>query len=344
MAVGETTSESSSKSPRRWLRFFRELEGPSRPLWRPLGGLALGLILLAVSSRGIDTTHLLTGLRQADPVWIGLSLLLILLTTALKAVRWRDLFSKDHRPGLLPLGKALLIGQLVNALVPSRAGDLARVYLIGARERAGKATVLGTVALEKLLDLTLLLICAGLASALAPLPPWLDVSLLAMAIAGLLLLFAAMVLPRQKVLGWLKRRANSLPWDLEERLTGTLERMLGGLTCLRSPSQATPICIESAAVWALAAGTNLVLFWAFDLNLPPGAALWLLVLLQVGVAPPSSPGRVGVFHALTVVGLSTFGVDRASALVYGTTLHALVYLPQVVLGSAAALSSVWGGG
>lgn len=344
MAVGETTSESSSKSPRRWLRFFREIESPSRLLWRPLGGLALGLILLAVSSRGIDATHLLTGLRQANSVWIGLSLLLVLLTTALKAVRWRDLFSKDHRPGLLPLGRALLIGQLVNALVPSRAGDLARIYLIGARERAGKATVLGTVALEKLLDLTLLLICAGLASALAPLPSWLDMSLAGVAIAGLSLLIATLALPRRSDLAWLKRQAARLPWDLGKWLEVTLKRMLGGMTRLQSLSKATPICIESAAIWALAAGTNLALFWAFDLNLPPGAALWLLVLLQVGVAPPSSPGRVGVFHALTVVGLSTFGVDRASALVYGTTLHALVYLPQVVLGSAAALSSVWGGG
>jgi len=94
-------------------------------------------------------------------------------------------------------------------------------------------------------------------------------------------------------------------------------------------------CGWSVVIWTLATVTNGLLFWAFDLHLPVGAALLLLVLLHVGVAPSSSLGGLGVFHAIAVVSLAPFGVDRSSGLAYATVLHAVVYLPQVVLGALA---------
>jgi len=67
----------------------------------------------------------------------------------------------------------------------------------------------------------------------------------------------------------------------------------------------------------------------------------LLTLLHLGMAPPSSPGRLGVFHALTVVSLQPFDVDRASGLAYATVLHAVVYGPQVLLGVLALALGRW---
>ena len=86
---------------------------------------------------------------------------------------------------------------------------------------------------------------------------------------------------------------------------------------------------------------GLTLFQAFGLRLSAGAALYLLVVLHVGVAPPSTPGKLGVFHALTVLGLGLLGVDRTTGLAYSAVLHALVYLPQIVLGAAALVVRHW---
>ena len=92
--------------------------------------------------------------------------------------------------------------------------------------------------------------------------------------------------------------------------------------------------VWSALIWVLAATTNYFLFQAFDLPLSPGAALLLLVALHIGIAPPSSPGRLGVFHAVAVLSLQAFGVEHSLALAYAVVLHLIVYLPQVVPGTA----------
>jgi len=238
-------------------------------------------------------------------------------------------------PGLRRLGKALLVGQLANALLPARVGDVIRAYLAGETGRGNRATALGTIAAEKVFDVLLLLICAGLAAFPGSLPPWLNVSLAGLAAAGLLLFSLAVVLPQRQIMDWMERWARRLPGGIGERFDGVLRQGLTGLAALRDPRMALVACIWSMAIWAMAAATNYLLFWAFDLPLSAGAALLLLVLLHVGVAPPSSPGRLGVFHALTVLGLATFGVDRPSALAYATVLHLIVYLPQIVLGGIA---------
>ena len=296
-------------------------------------GLAAGLVLLAVAARRVEPGQVWAGLAQADPIWVALAFLAVLLTTAAKVGRWRGLFPQAQRPALLPLGRALLVGQLANALLPARVGEVVRAYLAGAGGKVSKATTLGTVAAEKAFDVLFLLIAGGLAAVLTPLPPWLDISLLGLAAGGVLLLILAVAWPERRVLAWSGRWAHRLPWGAGGRLAEALRQGLVGLAALRQPRQAAVACTWSVVIWALAAGTNYLLFRAFDLRLSAGAALLLLVLLHVGVAPPSSPGRLGVFHYLTVLGLRAFGVERSSGLAYATVLHLIVYVPQVIPGA-----------
>jgi hypothetical protein len=56
----------------------------------------------------------------------------------------------------------------------------------------------------------------------------------------------------------------------------------------------------------------------------------LLLVLQIGVAVPSTPGKVGVFQTLAVLTLSLFAVDRALAFSYGLLLYVVVAAPQMI--------------
>jgi uncharacterized membrane protein YbhN (UPF0104 family) len=294
--------------------------------------LVLGLILFAAAARGIELGQVWTGLTRANPTWVALAFLSILLTTVAKIGRWQGLFPRARQPDLLQLGKALLVGQLSNALLPARIGDVVRAYTIDTEEGISKAMILGTVAAEKAFDVLFLLLCGGLVAVLVPLPPWLDVPLTGGMVGAVFLFSLALFGPEQSLPEWVKRRIHRLPWGSGTWLIGVSQRILVGLAALREPQIASVACVWSAVIWALAAGTNYLLFLAFELHLPFVAALLLLVLLHVGVAPPSSPGRLGVFHALTILGLETFEVDRSSGLAYATVLHAIVYLPQIVPG------------
>jgi len=342
---------------------LRSLPGPdagdppaARLATRMLLGAALGLVLVVAVSRGLDLDTVWSDLRNVDALWVGLALLTVLATIAIKVWRWQSLFSGPSRPRLLQLGSALLVGQMLNAILPARLGDLARAHLGGHAGPASRATALGTIAAEKAFDVLFLLVCAGLTALIASLPRWLDASLALTAAVGGTILLVAILLPAERVLGRIEQgiracatssparrpgRVRILSANAAERLLAALRRGLIGLEALRRPRRALSACAWSLPIWALAAGTNYMLFQAFDLELSVGAALSLLTLLHIGMAPPSSPGRLGVFHAVTVVSLQPFHVDRSSGLAYATVLHAVVYGPQVLLGALALALGRW---
>jgi uncharacterized protein (TIRG00374 family) len=302
-----------------------------------VAGLALGLILLKVAARGVSLDQVWSTLARAHPLWVGLAMLSVLLTTAAKVARWRGLFGRARRPGIASLGRALLVGKMANALLPARAGDVLRIYLAGEGRDMAKATVLGTVAAEKAFDVLFLLLCGCLAVAAVPLPAWLNLPLAGGAAGGFLLLVLALAWPQHRIVAWVGRRAQGLPRGLlrgpGRRLAGFMRRALSGLAALREPRMALGACAWSAAAWALAAGTNYALFRAFDLRLSVGAAVFVLVVLYAGVTPPSLPGRLGVFHPLTLLALEVLGVERTLGLAYATALHAIVYSIEIVPGA-----------
>lgn len=300
--------------------------------WSFVLGLPLGVLLLALAAGNVDLAAVREGLARAHSPWIALAFLTVLLTTLGKVARWRQLFSRAQRPGLLPLARALLVGQMANALLPARVGDVARAYLAGADGRTDAAAALGTIAVEKAADLVCLIVAGLLAARTAPLPDWVDWTLFGLAGGGLAVVLAGLVWSEARLTGWMEHRIARLPGSVGTWAPGMLGRLVSGLQALRDPASAGALFAWSAAIWLLAASTNTCLFRAFDLSLSAGAALFLLVVLHVGVAPPSSPGKLGVFHALAVVGLDLLGVDRVLGLAYGAVLHVLVYLPQIVFG------------
>jgi uncharacterized protein (TIRG00374 family) len=298
-------------------------------------GLILGIALLVVAARGIDFAQVGAGIAQADLLWVALAFLAVLLTTAAKIGRWCALFPGEQRPHVLLLGGALLAGQMANALLPARVGDIARAYLAGTEDGAGTATTLGTVAAEKVYDVFFLLLAGALAAGATPLPPWADWGLLTLSGTGLAVILGTLAWSMESIVAWWQRRLARHPGRIGDRVLGLLQRFASGLRSLRSPWIVLRAGAWSAAVWTLAAGTNYLLFLAFGLPLSFGPALLLLVVLHVGVAPPSSPGKLGVFHALVVLSLEFLGVERSLGLAYGALLHAVVYLPQIVLGAVS---------
>ena len=75
-------------------------------------------------------------------------------------------------------------------------------------------------------------------------------------------------------------------------------------------------------------------FVALNLPLSLAAALFLLVVLEIGVAIPSVPGKLGVFHYLCTLALGVFGLEKGEALGYAVLLHFVVFAPPSILGAA----------
>ena len=126
---------------------------------------------------------------------------------------------------------------------------------------------------------------------------------------------------------WLRIAENGLrilPKPAADRWRARLAAALDGLGALRNRRAAVAVWGWTLAVWLVSALTNLLLLAAFGLEPSPRVALFLLVVLQAGVAVPSAPGKIGVFQFLCVLALSVFDVPASVAFGYGVVLYLIV--------------------
>ncbi len=126
--------------------------------------LTAGFVALALWR--VDLGEVAKPLSEANYGWAALALLILLSVRGIQAIRWQLYLAKVGRLPFPSLLGAVLIGNLGNALVPMRAGDLARIQILANRFGISRAGLAATVfVVEGILDgvVFLVLLLLGLA-------------------------------------------------------------------------------------------------------------------------------------------------------------------------------------
>ena len=90
-----------------------------------------------------------------------------------KVVRWQTLLGSAERSGLPMLTRTLLIGYLLNTILPGCVGELAPAGLVARHTRTELGHALSSIVVEKVLDILTSLVLAAVLSLVVPLPEWL---------------------------------------------------------------------------------------------------------------------------------------------------------------------------
>jgi uncharacterized protein (TIRG00374 family) len=311
---------------------------------RTLAILLLTAGLLALFLRGVDAAEVWREMRQARLSLIAAAVLATAVVYVLRALRWQYL--------LQPLGptrfgvafRTTVIGFAASTLLPARAGEVIRPWLLARREGLSPTAAFATIVLERLLDLLTVALLFGVFVLLAPEPRAADprifravrVGALGAALlstAVLLLVFWLAADPAR--LGRLAGRWGArLPGRAGTVLARLVERFAEGLHVVRRPRELAVALALSLPLWmAIAAGIWLTSL-AFDVTLPFSGSFLVMSLLVVGVAVPT-PGAVGGFHAAYRVAATQFyGASDERAVGAGLVLHAVSFVPVTVAGMA----------
>jgi uncharacterized protein (TIRG00374 family) len=262
---------------------------------------------------------------------VALSIACALASLWTRAWRWRYLFpADDEPPGLVP---AIMIGYMANNVLPLRAGEVMRVYVVARRWGRGFWTTLATLIVERVLDGLAVVLILGALVFVIPVPPlfeWAATVLLVVDLLGMAVLVALAVAPAagSRAVAWILRR-----WPRAQRravaAVGTFTR---GLEGVRTPAHAVPLLLWSVAIWALAALSAWAMLRAVNLPLPLVVGWTVLAFVGLGVSIPSAPGYVGVFHVAATWALAIFGVAQATAVGYALLFHASQFVPVTLLG------------
>lgn len=294
-----------------------------------VSGVAILLLL-----QSVDLEQVWTSLAGVKPGFLALALLSVLINTSAKAFRWNVLIGETARGlGIPLLLKTVLVGQMLNYVLPLRIGDFSRAYVVGG-DGSAKIFVFGTVVIEKVIDLLSYALLFLALLFMIPLPAWLDrTSYLSVSLV-LLIFFAGMLVAYRlglirKLLAWLSA---FIPPAVRPYFVQFLEQGTRALQSLFHAPHLFSLLLWTCLIWATALLTNHLTLLAFDLHLPLSASLLILVALLLGIALPSLPGKIGIFEYICVLALSIYGVDSSIALSYGLVLHAVVLLPVMILG------------
>lgn len=174
------------------------------------------------------------------------------------------------------------------------------------------------------------------------LPREVSLAMALLILAGLVLLLANIFLRR--IQRTTRRLALRVGFLLSRRAGHSVWRFVNGMASGVLPpgtTGMTGLYVKLLSVSVLAWLFNLAaIFTVLSVFLNEnavGAAITVMVITNFGLALPTSPGGVGVYHSLVVVALLPFEINFDSALAIAFVLHAVNYVPMLVAGTVAFL-------
>jgi glycosyltransferase 2 family protein len=263
---------------------------------------------------------------------------LIVAVIAIFAVRWRVLLPRNPDVPVRFVFCYLMIGYMMNAIIPLRIGDLVRAYLLGRRHGIAVSTTLSTVVVERLFDVVAIVVIGLLGSTVLDLPPLVKVGLRTFAFVGITgmslmygLSFWGQWTERR---AWLNADAIRLQW-----LSGVLLRLdyfCKALTVLHDGKRLAATSMLTLAGWSVLSASLTMFLLSFGLKVPYLAGSLMMVATSLGASIPSAPGSAGVFHVLTVLALSVWSVPMEEAVAVGVLAHGVTIALHIVLGILCA--------
>jgi uncharacterized protein (TIRG00374 family) len=305
--------------------------------------IVLSIGLLAVFLRGAHLDVVWAEIRQANNWLLALSVAVTVLTMALRGLRWQYLLAPIGHARFWPAFRATMIGFAASAVLPARAGEVIRPYLLARREGLNATATFATIIIERLLDaVTCVILLAafvvffdpGMERSAGRLYGLVEAGAIVIGMLTLALLAAMFVAARDPaaVGRWAYKVEHLLPGKFTHKLAEILLRFAEGLAVVRTPHRLLSALLWSFPLW-LSIGFGIwTVTEAFGIGLPFTGTFLLIALLVVGVSVPT-PGGVGGFEAAVQIGLTSFyGVPNDRAVGTALVLHAVSVFPTIVLG------------
>ncbi|TAK22410.1 MAG: flippase-like domain-containing protein [Chloroflexota bacterium] len=225
-----------------------------------------------------------------------------------KTIRWRMTLG-DAAPSWIVCLRALLIGQAVNALLPIRGGEAARLAIIsaaGAPPAVGIASIAAVKAIDAICLATIAVAVVGTV-VIGERIATIGASVLAIGV------FAALAVGGDRARALIRRvpLVGRLGIDRIVEMTGSMRGV-----------RLAVILVATIAVWLAGASANALVLAASGIAPSVGLSAAMLVGAYVSGILPAPPGRLGVFEAGIVAPLVAGGVDPGDALRASLTLHA----------------------
>ena len=274
--------------------------------------------LLLFAARQVHWAAAADAICRASLTVLLLALALNGASLVLRAVRWRIFLRAAGIGSFSTALRGVIVGCGFNNLVVANGGEAARTLLVTRTTRASAASVLATVALDRLFDPICFALLLFVGTLTVPLPGSLS-GLRAIAFAALAMATIAIVMllkaPR------LPRPASRIPWRHQ------LSLLRDSILCLSSARRFGVALFLSAGVWLLQLGEYAVVARSLGMSLPFAASVAAMIVINAGLLLRATPGGVGYFEFAYALAVSHFGVSTDLAVATALLIQMIEIIP-----------------
>lgn len=288
--------------------------------------------------RDIALDSLLVQIKSSNWLWIFASLSISLFGCWLRAWRWTLLIRSEEGEKVKPnrAYHAVMVGYLINLLIP-RAGEVAKCGVLTRTNGISLGHLLGTVILERSVDLLFLVFTIGLAFlvenelflSLASLlvnieDLWSKIlANLPVFLGGLVIfiIFLVLILRKYRDHGLIKK------------IRHFMREIVSGLKSVNQFSNPLGFWLSSVLIWVIYFLTmyTVSLGITSTANLSSGEVLLVMVMGSIGMVAPVQ-GGIGTFHALVAFILIQLGISEEDGKIFAAIIHGTQVLLMLVAG------------
>jgi uncharacterized protein (TIRG00374 family) len=304
-----------------------------------LAGICIGAVFLWFVLKAADLRAVVGIALQADRSDVLGIVLCALAFAWIKAVRWGGLLRHLRPVPTVRLIGPVLAGTAVNYGIP-HGGELVRVWMVAQREQLSKATLLASIAVERLLDF-----CAALLLGFAALLAGRGILDTLGAPLWVLLVFVVLILGSalpflvwpEGALRFTRFLLKPIPARAGEWTLRHLEFGIHGLGSLQRGATLFMALVLSVAQWILMVACAWLSLRAVGIDPHPVQAVVTFLLLVVGLTLPTAPAHVGTTQVAFLLAAAPFGVGREEAIAASLVYNVFLPVPLIVVGVGVLL-------
>jgi uncharacterized protein (TIRG00374 family) len=300
---------------------------PRIPKWFiPALGFVVSIVSLYFSFRKFDYAALGHDVVRLSWLWVVLGVSLELLSYVVDAWRWLVILSPAEQPTLMQCMQSTFIGLFANDILPAKAGEIIRPYLLTRWAGVPLSLSITSAVLERIFDGIAMVISFYLVTYDMPgLPMFLrDVMF---TLGTTLFIITAIILFILFYRSHAHRVVSGRTWAakfihvLEElHLLGNW-RTLG----IAFAQSFLYFLLQFSAVMCLAHADN------FDFGLKESA--FLLLVVRVATMIPNAPGNIGAFQFFFEQGLRLLMVESFNAKSFALIAYFFLTAPPLIVGA-----------
>ncbi len=303
---------------------------------------AVGIGMLWLTFRNQDFSSILQKIKNVHSGWLLLSVSVAVLAHLSRTHRWNMMIEPlGYKPRFINTFWALCAGYFANLAIP-RIGEITRCGLLSKAEDVPFNELIGTVIVERVMDVLMLLLCLLLVAItqfdliggflteniFAPMgskfstftAPTLWIIGLAVVAIG--------------VAGWKLLSRTEKFKSLLHKMSTLLKGILDGVKSVKRVKNIPLFVFHTVFIWIMYFMANYFCFFALDSTsgLDAKAGLFILVIGGLGMSAPVQ-GGIGAYHWIVSRGLMIYGIAETEGIVYATVVHGYQTVLVIALGA-----------